>query len=95
MLFSRKKASFKSYLFRWKIKSDRLVIEMPVVCPIAKRFVFGQATAAQSKRRPALKPVHIALSVYNFKIALYLERTVRVYCNFCGSHCVKLKFLQR
>ncbi len=68
---------------------------MPIVRAIAKGLVFGQAAAAKSKGSPALKPVHIALCVYNFKIALHFERAVGVYCNFCRSHGAKLKFFAK
>ncbi len=85
---------FYSHLLRRQIKGHCLMFQMPVVRPIAKGFVFGQAAAAKAQCCPALQSVYISLCVYNFKIALNFERAVGVYRNFCCCHESGLNFCE-
>ena len=62
------------------------MLQMPLVGPIAKRFVFGQATSAQTERRSAAKAISVALGVHNFKIALYFQGAVGIYRYFGAGH---------
>ncbi|MEY3195229.1 MAG: hypothetical protein RIQ78_1326 [Bacteroidota bacterium] len=70
------------------------MIQMAIVCAIAKGFVFRQPAAAQAQGGTALQTVLVALWIYNDKIAFYFEGSVGIYSNLSGRHGVILNFRQ-
>ena len=66
------------------------MLKMSLVRTIAEGFVLRHAAAADRYYGAALKAINIALRIYYFKIAVYLYRTVTVYCEFCCCHVAKI-----
>jgi hypothetical protein len=80
-------------LFWRQIKRNRLVVQVSIVRTVAEWFVFRQPATTQAQCRSALESVYVSLWVYNFKIALNFEGSVRIYCDFCAWH--KIDFRSR
>jgi hypothetical protein len=73
--------------FLWRqIKSNCLMLEMPLMRAIAKWFVLRHAAAANRNYRAALQAVFVALHIHDLKIAVYFYRPVVIYGKSCFAH---------
>ena len=75
-------------LFWRQLKCNRLMLKMPFVRPVTKRFILRHTAAANGYDGPTLQTVFVALHVNYLKIAFYPNRSVIIYRKPCFAHVI-------